>query len=93
MKRQMIMRALRKLADSRCNDAVKLAYLTEEDLDKIDELDLRGLVELKRSGNGGVELKLLNRLQVLEMLDRMNQRGREETLDNFLDDLKKGEET
>lgn len=91
MKRQKIMAELRKLANSKCNDAVKLAYLTEEDVDKIDELDLRGLVELKRSGNGAVELKLLNRLQVLEFLDRLSQRD-EEKLDDFLDGLKKGEE-
>ena len=91
MKRQTIMAELRKLANSKCNDAVKLAYLTEEDVGKIDQLDLRGLVELKRSGNGAVELKLLNRLQVLEFLDRLSQRD-EEKLDDFLENLKKGEE-
>ena len=91
MKRQTIMAELRKLANSKCNDAVKLAYLTEEDVGKIDQLDLRGLVELKRSGNGAVELKLLNRLQVLEFLDRLSQRD-EEKLDDFLENLKNGEE-
>ena len=91
MDRQEIVKELRRLIRSKNNDAVKLAYLTEEDVDKIDELDLRGLVELKRSGNGAVELKLLNRLQVLEFLDRLSQRD-EEKLDDFLDGLKKGEE-
>ncbi len=92
MKRQKIVNELRKLANSKSNDVVKLAYLTEEDIDKIDGLDLRGLVELKRSGNGAVEVKLVNRLQVLELLDKLHQREDEKRLDDFLASMRKGEE-
>lgn len=90
MKRKAIMRELRKLASSKCNDAVKLAYLTGEDVEKIDGLDLSGLAELKRSGNGGVELKLVDRVRVLELLDELSQRE-EGTLENFLNDVRQGE--
>ena len=45
MERQKIINDLRRLAGSKSNDAVKLAFLTQEDADRIDQLDLRGLVE------------------------------------------------
>jgi hypothetical protein len=60
--------ALRQLAKGRPNDAVKLAYLSEEQLGEIDGLDLSALVEFKRHGNGSVELKLVDRAAVLERL-------------------------
>ena len=82
---------LRRLAGSKSNDAVKLAFLTQEDADRIDQLDLRGLVELRRSGNGTVEIKLIDRLKVLELLDRLSQREEDQALDGFLDGLRREE--
>ena len=91
MDRQKIISDLRRLANSKSNDAVKLAFLTQEDADRIDDLDLRGLVELRRSGNGTVEIKLIDRLKALELLDRLSQREEDQALDTFLDGLR-GEE-
>ena len=65
--------------------------LTQEDADRIDQLDLRGLVELRRSGNGTVEIKLIDRLKVLELLDRLSQREEDQALDSFLDGLRREE--
>lgn len=59
---------LKRLAESRANDAVKLAFLQEENREEIDALELDALSEFKRSGNGGVEIKLLDRVKVLERL-------------------------
>ena len=91
MERQKIINDLRRLAGSKSNDAVKLAFLTQEDADRIDQLDLRGLVELRRSGNGTVEIKLIDRLKVLELLDRLSQREEDQALDGFLDGLRREE--
>ena len=48
------------------NDVVRLAYLTEEEADRIDSLDLTALREFKRSSSGAVEIKLADRVEVLE---------------------------
>ncbi len=90
MKRQTMIRDLRRLVNSRSNDAVKLAFLGPEEIGQIDELDLRCLVEFRRSGNGGVELKLVDRLRALELLDRLSQQ-QDGALNDFLSGLR-GEE-
>ncbi len=66
--REAVLRKLRQMAEGKPNDAVKLAYLSEEQLGEIDRLDLTALVEFKRSGNGAVEIKLVDRTAVLERL-------------------------
>ena len=63
-----VVRRLGELAFGRANDAVKLAYLTEEDREQISELDLGALTEFKRSSNGTVEVKLADRAAVLGRL-------------------------
>lgn len=88
MEQQKIVRELRKLLNSKSNDAVKLAYLSQEDADRIDKLDLRGLVELKRSERGAVEVKLIDRIRVIELLERLE---REEQVGGLLDGLRGGE--
>ena len=60
--RARLLRRMERLAGCRVNDAVKLAFLDGEQLGEIDGLDLGALKEFKRSGNGAVELKLLERL-------------------------------
>lgn len=92
MERQKIMDELRKLARYKCNDVVKLAFLRAEDGEQIDRLDLKGLAELKRGSNGTIELKLVDRLRVLELMDRIDQRETEADLGAFLSGLGKGEE-
>jgi hypothetical protein len=63
LERQMI-----QLAQARVNDAVKLAYLDQEDRDMIDKMDLTALTEFKRAGNGAVEVKFADRMKTIERL-------------------------
>lgn len=66
--RDEVLREMMDLATRPTNDAVRLAYLPAEREEEILGLDLLGLTEFKRNGNGTVELKLTNRLAVLEKL-------------------------
>lgn len=50
--RQELLDALRKLAEWKNNDVVKLAFLSGEDAEGVDGLDLSGVAELKRNANG-----------------------------------------
>lgn len=71
---------LKRLARSRANDAVRLAFLREEDQGEIEGLQLDALTEFKRSGSGGVEIKLLDRVKILERLAELRARnGRSKT--------------
>ncbi len=78
---------LRKLARWRNNDAVKLAYLSEEQTDQIDGLDLAGVTELKRHGNGSVELKFVDKVRVLDLLGQLLDRRDDRELGRLLDEL------
>ncbi len=62
---------IRKLAFGRANDAVKLAFLVPEQQTLIDQLDLSMVSEVKRGSKGEVEVKLLNRVDLLELLSKM----------------------
>lgn len=62
---------LEKLAASSPNDAVKLLFLDEEDLSLLDGLDLSLLTEMKRNANGTVEIKLLDKLEVIRELNEL----------------------
>lgn len=66
--RRSVLEQMMALATGAANDAVKLAYLTEERMGEIDGLDLACLTEFKRSGSGAVEVKLTDRAAVLEKL-------------------------
>lgn len=66
--REEILRRMYRLATGRANDAVKLAFLGQEDLGKIGRLDLEILQEFKRSANGAVEVRLADRVGILEKL-------------------------
>ena len=72
MERKKILDRLQKIAFGKTNDAVKLAFMNlEEDNAKgLDKLDLTMLSEVKRGSNGTVELKFVNRLELLELLLR-----------------------
>ena len=56
------------LAFGRANDAVKLVFLDPESKEQIDRLDLSMVSEVKRGSNGVVEVKLINRIALLELL-------------------------
>ena len=53
---------LKRLARSRPNDGVKLAFLSPQQLDTIDTLDLTLLEEFRRSDKGGAEVRFVDRL-------------------------------
>lgn len=63
---------LKSLAASSPNDAVKLLFLDSEDLSLLDGLDLSLLTEMKRSANGTLEIKLVNKLDVIRELFELN---------------------
>lgn len=76
---------LEKLAVSSPNDAVKLLFLDEEDLSLLDDLDLSLLTEMKRSANGAVEIKLLDKLEVIRGLNELKraESGEQAAASNF----------
>ena len=75
-----VMRRMEKLAAGRVNDAVKLAFLDSGRVDEIDGLDLMALTEFKRSGNGAVEIRLLDRMAILEkMVELLDERDEDRT--------------
>ena len=82
---------LRRLASSSPNDAVKLLFLDAEDISAIEGLDLSLLSEVKRSPNGTVELKFVDRLAVLRELGAMQKAaaGENETGASFYTALDK----
>lgn len=63
---------LKRLAFGSCKDAVSLVF-TEElpPQSVIDKLDLFNVSEIKRDKNGGVEIKLFDRIKALEKLNEL----------------------
>lgn len=75
--RRGVLDQMMALAAGAANDAVKLAYLSEERMEEIDKLNLGCLTEFKRSSNGAVEVKLTDRAAVLEkLLEQMKEDGK-----------------
>lgn len=67
-----ILGKLAEIAFGKGNDAVKLAFFDIcENMEVVDGLDLTMLSEVKRGSNGAVEIKLLNRLEALELLAKL----------------------
>jgi len=86
-RREALIRQMQMLAKGRVNDAVKLAYLSEERRDLIDDLDLTALTEFKRGGNGAVEMKFIDRMKAMEQLLVLSQESESERLASLLDCL------
>ena len=63
-----------------------VSRITEEE---IDSLDLSALTEFKRSGNGTVEIKLMDRVAVLEKIAAMLEQREEDEADAFLQALER----
>lgn len=71
IKRQNVLEWLAEIAFGNSNDAVKLAFVdAEQDKERLDSLDLTMLSEIKRLQNGSVEVKLIDRIKVIELLLR-----------------------
>ena len=85
--RQELVAYLRKLAKWKNNDVVKLAFLEGTDGAQVDELDLTGVVELKRNANGTFEAKFVDQVRVLGMLRELLDERRDGELEHFLDGL------
>ncbi len=68
MNREEILKKIEDLAGSRVNDAVRLAFLSGEEMGSMGERDLPPITELKRNSNGTVELKFIDRLAALQWL-------------------------
>ena len=67
IRRQDVTRRLAELAFGKANDCVRLAL---EGLTDLKGLDLSLLSEIKRSDKGLVEIKLIDRVKVLERLEQ-----------------------
>ena len=70
-----VMRYVAELAEARANDAARLMLAGDMDKEELDGLDLRLVTELKRGANGGVEIRLLDRLKVLQFLAELTGAG------------------
>ncbi len=79
-----------ELAFGKTNDAVRLVFLDAENQEQLEGLDLRMVSEVKRGSNGTVEVKLLNRIALLELLAGLiepeeNEKGRAESFFSAMD--------
>lgn len=90
--REQLLEQMRALACAKVNDAVKLAYLPEEERDAIGKLDLSALIEFRRSGAGTVELKFADRMKALERLLELSGPSSEEQLDSLFQRMEDEEE-
>ncbi|MBQ6539812.1 MAG: XRE family transcriptional regulator [Oscillospiraceae bacterium] len=70
LKRKGVLERLEQIAFGSSNDVVKLAFTDEESEGDLDSLDLTLLSEIKRTNNGTVEVKLIDRLKMIELLLR-----------------------
>lgn len=68
VKRKDVVRRLAELAYGSCNDCVRLVL---EEMPDLGQLDLSLLSEVKRNEKGTVEVKLVDRLRILEQLERL----------------------
>ncbi|MGN1002546.1 MAG: XRE family transcriptional regulator [Oscillospiraceae bacterium] len=66
--RRRVLEKACELAFGKSNDAVKLAYLSREELEELDDLDLSALSSIHRAANGAVELKMTDRLKLIELI-------------------------
>ena len=87
LEREALLEQMRRLACAKVNDAVKLAYLPEEERDTIGRLDLSALTEFRRSGAGTVEMKFPDRMKALERLLELSGPSGEEQLEQFLQQM------
>ncbi|WP_151075339.1 XRE family transcriptional regulator [Flintibacter sp. KGMB00164] len=90
--REQLLEQMRALACAKVNDAVKLAYLPEEEREAIGKLDLSALIEFRRSGAGTVELKFADRMKALERLLELSGPSGEEQLDSLFQRMEDEEE-
>ena len=60
-----------RLAFGCVSDAIKLLYAEDTEKDKIEEMDLFNISEIKRKKGGDIEIKFFDRLKALEKLQQL----------------------
>lgn len=78
-----------RLAFGCISDAVKLLFSEDISEDRIDELDLFNISEIKRKKGGDVEIKFFDRLKALEHLYEMSE-GTNSSDTSFYSAIEKG---
>ena len=77
MKKEQVRRRIERLAGSKVNDAVRLAFLDAKGLKELGKMDLSAVAEFKRSSAGTVEIKFVDRLEALKWLAETEEGPRE----------------
>ena len=90
--RGRLLELMEKLAKCKANDAVKLAFLEEGEVEEIDSLDLTALTGFKRTDKGAVEIQLVDRLTVLKLLVELSDRQEDKQAEFFQAWERKAEE-
>ena len=85
--RQDVRRLLAELACGKVNDCVRLALEEEPNL---EALDLSLISEVRRNEKGTVEVKLIDRLRVLEQLEKVTE-AENGKLESFVQAIRDGD--
>ncbi len=71
VRREDVLRKLWEMAAAPVGDVIRLVWMDEPTKEEIEGLNLKAVAELKRGANGGVEVKLIDRVKVLGTLGTM----------------------
>lgn len=85
--RDAVLRELKKIALSRPNAGIELAYMENPTRQMIQRLDLSALSEFRRNSAGTVELRFIDRVR--EYYFDSRREGRQKTDAEYMRDLKK----
>ena len=87
IRREDVIRRLAQLAFGESGDAVRLAMLGQTDEKTLEGMDFSAVAEIRRSPNGGLEIKMLDRIRVLSTLYELLSGGEEPDLESFFHSL------
>ena len=92
--REAILRELKKIALSKPNAGIELAYMEKPSRQVIQRLDLSAVSEFRRNSAGAVELRFIDRVKALQTLcELLDGGGDESRTDEFFRALEEvGEE-
>ena len=82
--RDAVLRELKKIALSKPNAGIELAYMENPTRQMIQRLDLSAVSEFKRNSTGAVELRFIDRVKALQTLYELLNSGTDaEQADEF----------